>query len=76
MLLKSGANLNAKAANGSTPLMMGAMFGTTEVVKLLLDSGADPTLKNAGGQTALDYATNGSRPDAIAMLRQATQSKP
>lgn len=76
LLLKHGAKINAIAPNGSTPLMMGAMFGSTEVVKQLLDAGADPDLKNAGGQTALDYATNGGRPDAIALLRKATQAKP
>jgi uncharacterized protein len=76
LLLKSGANINARAPNDATPLMMGAMFGSTETVRLLLDTGANPKLKNAGGQTALDYAINGSRPDAIGLLRDATQVKP
>jgi hypothetical protein len=76
LLLKHSANINAVAPNGSTPLMMGAMFGSSEVVKQLLDAGADTDLKNAGGQTAMDYAINGSRPDAIAMLRKVSQAKP
>ncbi|MBC7918908.1 MAG: ankyrin repeat domain-containing protein [Rhodoferax sp.] len=76
MLLKHNAGIDAVAPNGATPLMMGAMFGSTDVVKQLLDAGADPSLKNAGGQTALDYAINASRPDAIALLRKVTQAKP
>ena len=76
LLLKNSATVNAIAPNGSTPLMMAAMYGSTEAVKQLLDAGADPDLKNSGGQTALDYAINGSRPDAISMLRKLTQAKP
>ena len=68
LLLDHSAYIDAAAPNGSTPLMMAAMFGTTEVVNLLLKSGADPTLKNAAGDTALDYAIRGGRPDAQDIL--------
>jgi ankyrin repeat protein len=36
--------------------MMAAMYGSPEVVKILLEAGADPTLKNGLGLTALDFA--------------------
>ena len=38
------------------PLMMAAGSGRVSTVKLLLDEGADATLKNNVGMTALDFA--------------------
>jgi ankyrin repeat protein len=49
--------------------MMAAMYGTPDVVKLLIDEGADATLKNQLGMTALDFAKQGSRKDAIQILQ-------
>ena len=68
LLLEHSAYIDAAAPNGSTPLMMAAMYGTTEVLNLLLQAGADATLKNAAGDTALDYAIRGARPDAQEIL--------
>jgi len=41
---------------GKTALMAAAEGGRDRLVKLLLDRGADPALKDAAGKTALDYA--------------------
>jgi hypothetical protein len=43
-------------------------------VKLLLDEGADPTLKNQLGMTALDFAGRGGPKEAAEMLRAATKA--
>ncbi|HYJ05472.1 MAG TPA: ankyrin repeat domain-containing protein [Chthoniobacterales bacterium] len=57
-LLKRGADPNIKARAlgfpGYTPLHMAAMNGYTEKVKLLLQSGADPSIRNDTGETPLD----------------------
>jgi ankyrin repeat protein len=37
---------------------------------VLLESGADPRLKNHQGLNALDFATAGAMPDSIAMLSE------
>ena len=55
-LLDKSAYIDAESPNGTTPLMMAAMYGSPEVVKILLEAGADPTLKNGLGLTALDFA--------------------
>lgn len=55
-LLQQHAYIDAESPNGSTPLMMAAMYGTQDAVELLLDAGADPSLKNSLGLTAIDFA--------------------
>ncbi len=58
MLIGLGANLNAKdPIHGWTALMQATFFGQREVAKILLKSGADPTIAANNGCTALDLAT-------------------
>ncbi len=49
-LLKGGADLQQRAANGHTPLMCAAGLGHTEILDLLLQNGADP--ETSDGETA------------------------
>jgi len=60
-LLEHSAYIDAESPNGSTPLMMAAMYGSPESVKQLIQAGADLTLKNHLGMTALDFAIQGNR---------------
>jgi uncharacterized protein len=55
-LKRLGADLDARADNGRTALMMAAAFGNTETAAALLGLGADPTLRDAEDQSAFDYA--------------------
>jgi hypothetical protein len=57
-LLDGHADPN-RAVNGQTPLMMAAGYGYTPIVRLLLARGADPRIRNADGETAVDYAVAG-----------------
>ena len=52
LLLENYAYIDAESPNGSTPLMMASMYGNPEAVKLLIEEGADPMLKNQQGLTA------------------------
>ena len=57
-LLNHGAQVNAMDANGNTPLS-NAVFGYTgdgETIIVLRRFGADPTLKNSYGVSALELA--------------------
>ncbi|PCI75602.1 MAG: hypothetical protein COB20_12450 [SAR86 cluster bacterium] len=47
--LDSGANVNVVAPDGATALMWAVHHNHTELVELLLQEGADPTLKNRYG---------------------------
>ena len=55
--------------------MMAARYGTPEVVKLLLEEGADPTLRNEQGLTALDFAVRAERQDAAALIGNALRTR-
>lgn len=56
LLIKKGAKVNVADNNGMTPLHLLAQRGGDDHTKLLLDSGADFTLKDKFGHTALFYA--------------------
>lgn len=57
ILLDNGADVNLKAVNGMTPLMMAASKQhCKEIINLLLEKGADINAKNTDGKTAKDIA--------------------
>lgn len=56
ILLDRSAYIDAESPNKTTPMMMAARGGHIYTVKLLLDEGADATLKNDLGMTAIDFA--------------------
>ncbi len=77
-LLDQNAYIDAASPNGTTPLMMAAFYGTPSAVKLLLEAGADPLLKNAQGLSAIDFAQRNNRADSaeiIAAFVRARQPK-
>jgi ankyrin repeat protein len=68
LLLEQNAYIDAASPNGSTPLMMAAHYGTAAAVKLLLEAGADPTIRNQLGLTAIDFANRANRMDSAELL--------
>jgi uncharacterized protein len=55
--------------------MMAAMFGQTDVVKLLLMNGANPELRDQAGNTAVSLAQQQANPQMIALLTQAAKGQ-
>ncbi len=53
-----------------TPLMDAAERGYDIAVKLLLDSGADPGIKNSGGETALSIAKRHGHDATVRLIEQ------
>ena len=67
-LLDQSAYIDAESPNGTTPLMMAAHYGSTEVVQLLLEAGADANLRNQQQLTAMDFAQKASRPSVAELM--------
>ena len=70
VLLNHGANVNnvCEGYRGMSVLIKAAEIGCSkEYIKLLLDSGADPKIKDKWGKTALDYAKD---PEIQELLKQ------
>ena len=72
-LLNAHAYIDAESPNKTTPLMMAARYGSVAAVRLLLESGADPTLRNDQGLTAVDFAFRASRQDVAAQIAAAAR---
>lgn len=72
-LLEHSAYIDAESSNGTTPLMMAAMYGSPESVKVLIQAGADLNLKNVLGMTALDFAVRANRQNAKELIETGLQ---
>ena len=68
LLLDNHAYIDAASPNGTTPLMMAAHYGTSAAVKLLLEAGADPLLKNEQSLSAIDFAQRANRQDVAEII--------
>jgi ankyrin repeat protein len=74
LLLEQHAYIDAESPNGTTPLMMAANYGTPAATRLLLEAGADPTLKNQLGLTAVDFAKRADRRDLAELIGASIRS--
>jgi len=57
-LIAAGGNVNARAEINDTPLIIAARGGRVELLRFLLERGADVNFRNKPGQTALLAATD------------------
>lgn len=71
VLIAAGTNVNKKTLTGKstlcfmrdaylkgeTPLHRASAFANTTIIKMLLDAGADPTIKDANGDTPLSWGS-------------------
>jgi hypothetical protein len=71
-----GSDLNVKDPfGGSSPLITAALFGKTEMARILIDAGADINFQNKDGSTALHTAAFFCRPDIAKMLLEKGADK-
>ncbi len=68
LLLEHHAYIDATSPNGTTPLMMAVRYGAPDAARLLAREGADPTVKNERGLTALDFARQAGRDDMAELI--------
>ena len=59
---------NAQAKDGKTSLMFACYRGKIDVVRLLLEKGADQSIRAKDGATPLLWATSGNRSDILQLL--------
>jgi uncharacterized protein len=74
MLLEEHAFIDAESPNKTTPLMMAARYGSPAAVKLLLEAGADPAMRNELGLSAVDFALQANRKDAADLIAAAIRA--
>lgn len=68
-LIQQGADINAADSSGDYPLIMAAYLGHTEILKALLEAGADVTVLDPGMKaTALHAAAYAGRTESARLL--------
>ncbi|MBB5393389.1 MULTISPECIES: ankyrin repeat domain-containing protein [unclassified Herbaspirillum] len=75
LLLEASAYIDAESPDEQmTPVMLAAMRGRVAAVAALRDGGADLTLKNKDGLTALDLARRYGQTEVIGVLQEKPRS--
>jgi ankyrin repeat protein len=72
-LIEQGADANIANENGDTALIDAAYLGKNNILKILLDNGAEVEAKNKRGQNALFMAREQKNEEAIELLREAAR---
>ncbi|HEX6717106.1 MAG TPA: ankyrin repeat domain-containing protein [Pyrinomonadaceae bacterium] len=72
-LLANGADVNETTSGGRTALILAVIFGHTKLIKLLMDAGANPHLRDDLGLNAIEWAQRRGLPDAVAILTNTSQ---
>lgn len=71
LLVEAGAAVNARAANGGTPLHLAALLGHEGVAELLLGAGAEVGAADVHGATALEMAEAAGGAGMVGLLSDA-----
>lgn len=75
LLLDKGAPIDARSANGSTPLMMAARYGDEKSVLLLVERGADMAARNGLELDAVDFARGADRDWMVRTLEKLKRQR-
>jgi ankyrin repeat protein len=67
-------DVNGRGCQRQTPLFCAALYPDVPMIRILLDAGADPSVRDDSGKTALDIVTalppigDGEREETIKLL--------
>ena len=68
-LIAGGVNINVHSENSKkTPMHLAASKGRLEVIRILVESGANIEVKNSDNKTPLDLAVQGSKTEIVRYL--------
>ncbi|SDZ43165.1 ankyrin repeat domain-containing protein [Bacillus sp. 166amftsu] len=70
LLIKNGADINAKQSGGWTSLHEAALLGNTEIVELLIKEGANIQLRKDDEKTPLDIALEKEQSEVVNLIKQ------
>lgn len=70
-LLRAGADVNARDFSGETALMKASRAGLMQVVKTLLEAGANPSIVSQQNSTALSWALRYQHTEIVELIQQA-----
>lgn len=73
LLIHRGADIHARAKDGSTCMIYAAQSGHENIIRLLLEKGAPPHLRDDKGHAAADYAGQRGDDGVVRLLRQAEE---
>lgn len=74
VLLATGADVNESNDGGQTALILAVIFGHTRLVRLLMEAGADPQLRDNLGLNAIEWAQRRGLLEAVEILTSSSQS--
>jgi tetratricopeptide (TPR) repeat protein len=73
-MIRLGANPNTQGYAGVTPLMIAAQRGSDAMVRALLTSGADPTLRSRDGKDAEQFAIDANQLPTAGLIAAAKKT--
>jgi hypothetical protein len=73
-LLAKGVDVNETTGGGQTALILAVIFGHTNLVKLLVNAGADPQLRDNLGLNAIEWANRRGSREALEILTDTPES--
>jgi serine/threonine-protein phosphatase 6 regulatory ankyrin repeat subunit B len=76
LLTRDGILVNAGDEHGRTALIFASNNGYIDIVKLLLDNGANVNAEDKGGNTALIFASNKGHTDIMELLKRPNLPPP
>ncbi|HEV2827139.1 MAG TPA: TonB family protein [Pyrinomonadaceae bacterium] len=74
-LLAAGSDVNKTASGGQSLLILAILFRRTQILKLLLDAGADPKQCDSLGLNAIDWAQRKGFAEGLILLNQIQTKK-
>lgn len=70
-LLAEGADANRTTSEGQTPLILAIVFRHIHILRLLLEAGADPKVRDSLGLNAFDWAERKGFTEGVTLLAQS-----